>query len=62
MLGVKGLSILHIEMTEEERDAILSIFDECEHDLNASEMSNLQYKFPILKQYIKALFSRAHTK
>jgi len=58
LLGVKKLRYLQLRISEEERDAILSMFDECEQE---SVISNLQQKLRFLKQYIKAFFNRAHT-
>jgi len=57
LLGVNKTQILHIEVTEEERKAILSMFQECQEE---SEISHLHSKLRFLEQYINALFSRAH--
>ncbi len=55
----KQKQIFYLEVTQEERDAIFSMFDHCEHE---SEMTYLQSKLQFLKQYITALFSRAQVK
>ncbi len=59
LLGVKEAPALSIKVTEQEQDDILSMFEECEQEL---EFSNLQKKLRFLKHYVTALFSRAHSK
>lgn len=59
LMGLKTNRTLQIELTEEERDAVLSMLDECKDE---SEINNLQSKLRFLEQYIKGFFGRAHTK
>jgi transcriptional regulator with XRE-family HTH domain len=59
LLDVKRQTSLNLHFTQEEFDTILSLFDECEHE---SDISDLQKRLHFLKQYIKTLFSRAQSK
>jgi transcriptional regulator with XRE-family HTH domain len=59
LLGMEKRQIFSVEFTEEERNVILSLFDECQRE---SENSHLHSKLHFLEQHIKALFGRAHTK
>ena len=53
---------MDFEFTEEERNVVLSMLDECEHGLNASDDNELQTKFHLLKQHVETLFSKARSK
>ena len=59
LLGVKRSQPLYIELTEEERETILSMVEECEQE---SELGHLHQKLHLLKQYLKAFLGRAQSK
>jgi len=59
LLGLKKIRELYLELTEEERDTILSMLKECQYE---SDMGHLQSKLHFLEQHIKAFFSRAQSK
>ena len=60
LLAVKKDPTLHIETTEQERDTILSLLEECKQDSENNGL--LQSKCHFLEQHIKAFFSRAQSK
>ncbi len=59
LVGLQANRTLQIELTEEERDAVFSMFDKCAHE---SEMNGLQSELHFLEHYINGLFSRASTR
>ena len=59
LLGVKKTQPLYIELTEEERAAILAMVEACEQE---PEISHLHQKLQLLKQYLRAFFGRAQGK
>jgi transcriptional regulator with XRE-family HTH domain len=59
LLGLEKKRIFSAEFTEEERNVILSLCDQCQRE---SENSHFQSKLHFLEQHLKALFGRAHTK
>lgn len=59
LLGVKRTQPLYIELTEEEREAILSMVEGCAQE---SELGRLHQKLHLLKQYLKAFLGRAQSK
>ena len=59
LLETKKIRTLYIELTEEERDTILSMIDECKRE---PENNLLHSKLHFLEQHMKAFFSRASTK
>ncbi len=59
LLGLTKIRELYLELTEEERDTIVSMIEECQQE---SDMSHLQSKLHFLEQHIKAFFSRAQSK
>ncbi len=59
LLGIKQNRYIHLIISEEERDTIFSMVDECEQE---PEINNLYKKLHFFKQYIKTLLSRAHLK
>ena len=62
LLEITPSRTLQIEMTEEERDMIFSIFDTCEQDLNTTDINSLRQTMHSLKQQLQTIFSRAHIK
>jgi hypothetical protein len=59
LFGFRKKRMLYLELTEEEQDAILAMIEECEQE---SEMNSLHKKLYLLKQYVRAFFSRAQSK
>lgn len=58
LLGVKKTQHFHILISEEERDDILSLLDECQHE---AEISDLYKKLDGLEASIKTVLGRVHT-
>jgi len=56
LLDVKKTQLLSIELTEEERTAILAMVETCEQE---PEISHLHQKLQLLKQYLRAFLGRA---
>lgn len=59
LLGVKKTQTFYIELTEDERAAILAMVDACEQE---PEISHLHQKLQLLKQYLTAFLGRAQGK
>ncbi len=57
LLGVKKDPTLHIETTEQERETMHSLLDDCQQE--SGEDNLLQSKLHFLEQRLKAFFSRA---
>lgn len=62
LLEITPSRTLQIELTEEERDMIFSIFDTCEQELNTTDINRLRQRMHSLKQQLQTIFSRAHIK
>ncbi len=60
LLEARQPRTIQLELTDEERDMLFETVDECEHDVNASDVKSLLQRLHFLKQHLKALFSRAH--
>ena len=59
LLGVKTQHTLHLELTEEERESILGMIEECKQE---SDSNSLHHKLHALDQYLRAFLSRAYIK
>jgi transcriptional regulator with XRE-family HTH domain len=59
LLELQSIRTLHLELSEQERDALLAMVHDCEQD---TEFSHLQPKLQTLAQQLKGLFNRAHIK
>ena len=59
LVGVKKTQTLHLEITEEERDTIFAMLEECQRE---AENSTLQSKLHFFEKHLKALFSRVQSK
>ncbi len=51
--------LLSVDVTEEERDAMFSMLEECQHE---TDLNTLHGKIQFFQQHLKALFSRAQSK
>ena len=60
LLELKAQRYFNITFTEEEREAMLLMLDECKRE--AESNNNLHSKLHFLEQHIKAFFSRAQSK
>jgi transcriptional regulator with XRE-family HTH domain len=59
LLETKRSRKLYLELTEEERDTILSMLDGCKQE---TKTRSFQSRLQFLEQHLKAFFSRAQSK
>ena len=56
LLGFAQKRELHLVISEEERDAMLAMLEDCKQESNPESRS---YKLQVFEQYLKAFFTRA---
>ena len=59
LIGLRKKRTLHIELSEEERNTLLSMVNECQDE---TELDSLHNKLRSLEQYLKAFLGRAQSK
>ena len=59
LLDFKKTSPLHLELSEEERDAMLTMIETCRQE---TDLTHIHAKLEMLDHHTRALFSRAQKK